>query len=373
MGWLDAFWDSKGLIKPETFRRSCASTVCLLRMPKRVLSTRDTFTAYAELAHYGAKDTEARPKWRVADANGKEIAHGEWPSQKIKTGRVSELGKIEIPLNTIVAPARLVVTLKAAGTENSWNIWVYPAQQPEPPKNVRVAFTFDDATRKALAEGERVVLFSSPKEGVIVARPAFYGPDSLRQFMPVQPGSNAIPGAFTPAFWNMRLFHQTGTLGLLCDPAHPALAKFPTENHSDWQWADLVGRFSAGDSFRTALAGEGYSADVSTRAGDVKDRSKAIILDETPTDFRPILQVIDNYERNSKLGTIFETRVGPGKLLVCAMDLETDATNRPAALQLKRSLLDYAAGAKFTPTHELPMELLVRLLTAVPRDGKAVE
>jgi hypothetical protein len=42
------------------------------------------------------------------------------------------------------------------------------------------------------------------------------------------------------------------------------------------------------------------------------------------------VQVIDNQERNSKLGTIFN-RIGPGKLLVCAMDLETDA-ERPAAV-----------------------------------------
>lgn len=41
-----------------------------------------------------------------------------------------------------------------------------------------------------------------------------------------------------PAFWNMRLFNQVGTLGILCDPAHPAFDGFPTEAHSDWQWAD---------------------------------------------------------------------------------------------------------------------------------------
>ena len=91
-------------------------------------------------------------------------------------------------------------------------------------------------------------------------------------------------------------------------------------------------------------------------------RSKAIILNETPPDFRPIVQVIDNQERNVKLGAIFETRAGPGKLLVCALDLDTDLAKRPAARQLRRSLLDYAAGDKFAPAHELPVELLERLL-----------
>ena len=98
--------------------------------------------------------------------------------------------------------------------------------------------------------------------------------------------------------------------------------------------------------------------------GDVGGRSKAIILDDTPADFRPILQVIDTYHRNSKLGTIFETKVGKGKLLVCAIDLDTDADKRPAARQLKYSLMQYAAGDKFQPTHTLPIELLDRLLLA---------
>jgi len=26
------------------------------------------------------------------------------------------------------------------------------------------------------------------------------------------------------------------TMGILCDPANPALAEFPTEFHSNWQW-----------------------------------------------------------------------------------------------------------------------------------------
>ena len=216
-----------------------------------------------------------------------------------------------------------------------------------------------------------MLLFSSPKEGVIYPKPAFFGPESCRALPVAQPGQNAVPGSFTPAFWNLLLFNQVGTLGILCDPMHPALAEFPTENHSDWQWADLLGHFTAANSFRVAGAPESVASDLERAAGDTGDRSKAIVLNETPADFRPILQVIDNQERNAKLGVIFETRVGPGKLLVCAMDLETDLAKRPAARQLRRSLLDYAASNKFAPTHELPVELLERLLTPGPNSSSS--
>ena len=45
-----------------------------------------------------------------------------------------------------------------------------------------------------------------------------------------------------------------------------------------------------------------------------------MMLDNTGKDYRPIVQVIDNIERNHKLGLIFEFAVGKGKLLVSMAD-----------------------------------------------------
>ena len=102
--------------------------------------------------------------------------------------------------------------------------------------------------------------------------------------------------------------NRPGTMGILCDPKHPALARFPTEFHSNWQWFPIV----------TA--------------------ARPIILDATPAGYRPIVQVIDNLDRNHKLGLVFETKVGPGKLLICACDL-SKLPDDPAARQLLSSLL----------------------------------
>ncbi len=364
VGWLDAFWDSKGLITPEEFRRFCGPTVCLLRMPRRVYTTADTFTAQAEISHFDPADLEANPDWSMADEHGGIIAEGKLPATKLVSGRLTSLGEISAALSQVAAPARLMVTLRAAGTSNSWNIWVYPATSPPPPANVVIAHQFDQAARDALAAGKRLLLFSSPTEGVIYPQRAFYAPASARILPEAREGANAIPGSFTPTCWNLQLFNQIGTLGILCDPQHPALAEFPTENHSDWQWADLLGNFSAANSFDAAYAPSTYAKQMRNIAGDVTNRSKAIILNETPADFRPIVQVIDNQERNAKLGSLFETRVGPGKLLVCAMDLDTDLDRRPAARQLRQSLLHYAAGPQFNPKHDLGIDLLQKILGA---------
>ena len=366
VGWLDAFWDSKGLIAPDKFREFCAPTVCLLRMPKRVFSSRETFSATAQLAHYGAKAVEVNPAWKITDGTGRKIAGGKLPAQAVPTGRVATLGDISVPLDGIHAAKRLTVTLSAGGTHNSWHIWVYPPVPETTPANVRVVRSYDQTTRDALAAGERVVLFSSPTEGVLYPQQTMFPQESIWKLPTAQSGRNAIPGSFLPVFWNTRLFNQIGTLSLLCDPRHPALAGFPTDNHSDWQWADLLGNYTAAESFRVAGAPSSFYEPLARCANEVTNRCKAILLDEASAEFRPIVQMIDNPDRNAKLGVIFETRAGAGKLLVCALDLDTDLAARPAARQLRRSLLDYAASTTFAPKFELSAELLNRILTAQP-------
>jgi hypothetical protein len=363
VGWLDAFWDSKGLITPAEFRRFCGPTVYLLRMPKRVFTADESFVGQAEIAHYGQADLQVNAVWNIKDLQGETVASGKLSPATILTGKVTGLGEIRASLEKVNTPARYIITLGTGELSNSWDIWVYPVKVPDQkPKNIRIASAFDEDTKKALENGETVLLFSSPKEGLIQFHKGMLLPDSLRALPRAQPGQNAVPGSFMPVFWDIRLFNQIGTLGILCDPNHPAFKYFPTEFHSDWQWADLLGHFTAANSFRVAGAPEQMALDLEKGAGDVEYRSKAIILDETPADFRPILQVIDNYDRNAKLGTIFEASVGKGKLLVCAMDLDTDLANRPAARQLRYNLVEYAAGKELNPVHTLSVELLDRLL-----------
>jgi hypothetical protein len=80
-----------------------------------------------------------------------------------------------------------------------------------------------------------------------------------------------------------------------------------------------------------------------------------------------VVQVIDNFARNHKLGLIFEARSGRGKLLVCASDL-LSMQDRPEARQLLASLLAYAGSPRFQPVGELPAATLDTILAAVPPD-----
>ena len=52
---------------------------------------------------------------------------------------------------------------------------------------------------------------------------------------------------FSSIFWNTAWTGRQPptTLGILCDPKHPALASFPTEFHSNWQWWYLISQAGA--------------------------------------------------------------------------------------------------------------------------------
>lgn len=47
-------------------------------------------------------------------------------------------------------------------------------------------------------------------------------------------------GGFSSDFWRWKFCNKPGTIGLLCDPGHPALGGFPAESHRDWPWFHLM-------------------------------------------------------------------------------------------------------------------------------------
>jgi len=154
-------------------------------------------------------------------------------------------------------------------------------------------------------------------------------PESIRNFdaAPVRLGFSSI---FWNTAWTQR--QPPTTLGILCDPKHPALAQFPTEFHSDWQWWYLL------------------------------HRAGALRLDALPRDLHPIVRTIDDWATARPLALMIEGRVARGKILVCGFDLTGFLTD-PVSLQMKKSLLDYMQSDAFDPKTKLQPEQISQLLT----------
>ncbi|MDX9882297.1 MAG: glycoside hydrolase family 2 TIM barrel-domain containing protein [Prolixibacteraceae bacterium] len=309
VGVLDPFWGEKGYISPQEYSRFCNSTVPLARMKKRVFTNNETFEAAVEVAHYGEKPiTACVPEWKVTGHSGAIFQSGKFAQSDISVGNGIQLGTVSFPLTSVVSPEKLTFEISVGSFSNSWDFWVYPAKKEniEGEQNIRVVQNLDDATRKYLADGGSVLL--TLKKGTLSAE---MGGD--------------IQIGFSSIFWNTAWTRGQAphTLGILCNPKHPALAAFPTEYHSNWQWWDAM------------------------------SHSGAINISSFPSEIKPIVRVIDDWFTNRPLALLFEGKVGKGKILISGIDLLTDAKNRPEAQQILFSLKKYMAGEKFNPEVEI--------------------
>lgn len=314
VGVLDAFWEEKGYITPAEYRRFCNATVPLARLKKLIFTNNETFDAAIEVAHYGENPLIAcTPEWKVTTPSGQIIQQGKLPPTNIPLGN-TRLGNITFPLAPVSAAQKLVLEVKVDSFLNSWECWVYPALK-EPVANagnLRIVQELDTPTLHFLQEGGNVLL--NLKSG------------SLKPEM----GGDVKTG-FSSIFWNTAWTRGQAphTLGILCNPNHPALAEFPTEYHSNYQWWDAM------------------------------SHSGAINLSSFPSEIKPIVRIIDDWVTNRPLALLLEARVGNGKILISGADLTSDVENRPEAQQLLFSLKKYMTGNNFNPETEISEALLV--------------
>lgn len=308
VGLLDAFWDSKGIITPAEFHKFCAPVVPLLLLPKRVYQNNETFDAGIEVANFGPMPfKEATLTWNIFDGN-REIGAGTLTVPSIPLGHGTELGRIRQSLAGVKHAARLKVTVALAGTTiaNDWNVWVYPVGETETGTGmgtnaVAIFTTANAAFYQALGDGQRVLLLPSEAEA-----------------------KSPLAAEFVTVFWNPVMFpNQPGSMGAMIEAGHPAFADFPTDGWTDWQWWELL------------------------------HRSWAFNLDNLPARVDMPFRFVDKFNRNALPAAIFEAKVGPGKLLVCTLDITGDLTQRVAARQLRRSLLDYMGSDRFQPRGQL--------------------
>jgi hypothetical protein len=323
VGMLNALWQSKPYIDAARVRRFINAVVPLVRMPKMVYSNNESLTAQVELFNYGSGELKNTTiNWVLKDSTGKVIAQGAFDKKDYAIGNGLPVGTIAYDLSGIKSATRLNLDISVAGTPygNDWDIWVFPASLPEMANsnNVYYCDTLDDKAADLLQNGGTVFLQAAGK---------------------IMKGKEVV-NYFTPVFWNTSWFKMRPphTLGIWCDPKHPAYAKFPATYHSDLQWWDVV------------------------------NRAQVMHLEDFPPGFQPLLQPIDTWFMNRKLALILEAKVGKGKLLLCSVDLNSRLDERPAARQLLYSLKSYVQSNAFNPSSAVDIKVIQALFTQPSRE-----
>ncbi len=312
VGILNAFMESKGLISEEDWRGFFSDSVLLGMFPDYCLT--DRLHMQIKLRHYAPEPVHEKMQYTIR--RGKDILSTGKMGVDVQGQGLFAIGEIDFVLPPVSEAQTITVTLQLPHTHNSYTFRQYPVQEmPLMQSDEVLCITHDlPEAMQALAEGGRVLFL----------------PESLTE---------KVRGFYCADFWCYPMFRSisesmgkevpVGTLGLCIDNAHPALQGFASEHWSTPQWYDLV------------------------------THSDLAVLDGT--DVQPIVQMIDNFERNHKLGLLFECSVGQGRLLVCTARLD-EITDRMEVRQFARGLLAYAHSDAFAPKAALTMEQAEKIL-----------
>ncbi len=270
VGLWNAFLEPKRFTDVAWWRGFCSPTVALARFASHTGFAGTAFQAKLQVAHYGEQDVlKDELVWRLFEGD-RTFAEGRQPFTA-KVGELADLGGITFNLPDLGRAAACTLELRLAGlgTRNVYPIWAYPRKKGDCPQTSAVTNDLAAAERM-LAEGRKV----------LCVIPSSAAP------------KDSVAGFFPCDFWNWDMFRriQPGTLGLLIDEKHPALAGFPTSYHSDWQWKQLV------------------------------EHARGFRLDGDP-EAKIFVQGIDNITRNGRLGYVWEKRRGSGRLIVSSIDL----------------------------------------------------
>lgn len=320
VGVLDAFMDPKGIISPQEWRSFCSDAVLLARFDKYNYMSGEPITAHIELACFRkARLEKVELAWSIRNSD-KVYASGVIEAANAPDGNYIDIGNIAVILPEPAAMEKVTLMMSLIGTDivKNYDLWLYPRSVSIDRMGLNIFEGLTDQAVGCLERGEAVLLL--PK------------PHALK---------NAIEGFYCTDFWCYPMFRSisesmnkpvpVGTMGLLIDNTHPSLKDFPCEEYSTYPWWHMV------------------------------QNSCAIILDETPGDFRPIVQTIDNFERNHKLGMLFECKALNGRLLVCSVDF-SKIMDMPEARQLLYSLTGYVRSEAFRPAKTLTLETLKQVL-----------
>ena len=297
VGVVDVFWDPKPYVTADEFKSMVSPCLPLLLTSSFVWTNDSIFTGEARIANFGKSDIKkAVLKWTLKYPDGKVYAQGKLPAKDIPIGSPHSLGKIKISLKGIKKAEQMKLIFDISGTS-------YPSVLPEVnvPSEIKIVNSWNAEVKEYLKQGGKVLLLADTADVRTTVSSCFSGISW-----------NAVWSGMPPEL-----------LGILCNPSHPLYAYFPTEFHSNWQWWDLV------------------------------IPSKLMNLDHTPSTYRPLLQMIPDWNKNNKLGLVAEAKVGKGELLICTIDLLRNMDKRPVARQFLYSLKKYVSSPDFHPEEEL--------------------
>ncbi len=337
-GPLDAMMESKGIVTADEFREFCSPVVPLALMDSLCISTaQGTLTLDVSVFNYSESDWMESVCWTLTGKGCR--LKGKIGPVSVGQGDVAHVGSASVSLAKIKKAQRMTLTLTTGAYRNTYNLWVYPeSAQMESAYVSGKAFVSEKTPGLELAHKPETAFIETDTLDAATARRLEEGATVL---LTPKAAQNTVGPLFTNDYWNYAMFKtisennrkmvSPGTLGYLIDSRHGALASFPTETHTDWQWWCIA------------------------------QHTRPLILDGSPAELHPIVRAIDNVNRCHNMGVLMELRVGRGRLMLCMCDLQAISTWTEGRA-FARSIRQYMTSRAFNPTDTLSVVQLRALL-----------
>ncbi len=314
VGLLDVFMNEKEGVFSDKFNSFCSSVVPLALFPKYTWNTNEYFTSNIQIFNYSDQSIiNKKLYWTLSLTESNTILNSGSFVVNSKQGTLTSIGSIGCSLDTIDKPHKVKLDLEIQGRKNSYDLWVYPSfYKTYDNKSIVEVQSLDEALKEL--RNNKKVLFTPNHNDV---------------------QTQSVEGMFTPDYWNYSMFKSIseglnrkvspGTLSILTNPTHPLFYNFPTDCHTNWQWWSIL------------------------------RNSRPLILDSVSIDLQPIIKVIDNIERNHRLGLVFELNVDGNSLLVNMCNLK-NIEKTPEGRQFKYALFSYMSSEGFNPSFNMTEE-----------------
>jgi hypothetical protein len=306
VGIMNEFFELKPGVTVEDVLKVNGPAVLLLdEYRQQVISSGQPVEREVRLSWYNPKPvSNGKVSWTLSDRSGKVLESGGFLSPVVAPGVVASLGKIKFGTTKVEKPIKVRLDIKltddSGTTANHWNYWVFPqAPVVVPNPQVIVSSKLDKDLVAKLGTGARVVLLG--------------GETLPRRKLSFQQGIGGRP--------EMNTATVVGR--------HPVTDAFPHEGYFDWQFARMI------------------------------EKSTAVIFDELPVPFQPIIEVANSYKKIILQSPFFEWQVGKGRLIVCTLSLND---SYPEAAYFKALLMHYAGGGNLQPASTISEGELIKLI-----------
>jgi hypothetical protein len=307
VGMMDEFYRLKPGETAENVLRYNSAAVVLCDLGSDFNFTAgETRRVSFSVSNYDAPAPGARLSVVLTDEKGDEVWSAETAVGDVADGRLSKLGEFAVRFPESAQARKYLLKAAFAGgrvrAENEWELYAFPVPAAASGGDVRVVGDISKADLlRAMAAGEKVLLLG---KGPFKALSSTY--------------RIALAG------------RPSGDLATVVKADHPALEGMPHEGFCGWQ-------------FRRLMEG-GHSVQL-----------------EADVPFDPIIDVASSAKCVIRQSSLFEYRVGEGRLLVCSFRFnDTD----PAAKWLRERLVSYAASDRFVPRQELSPAQLAAVIDA---------